>query len=134
MMERKIEICVVDDEPIVCKRLKPMLEKSGCRVEVFTDSKASLERLTEKKFDILITDLKMKPPNGLDLLHFTRKTYPETRVIIITGFATIETARDALKGGAVDFITKPFHIGQLRDLVLKISSEIQQGQQEGRMA
>jgi len=133
-MERKIEICVVDDEPIVCKRLKPMLEKSGCRVEVFTDSKASLERLTEKKFDILITDLKMKPPNGLDLLHFTRKTYPETRVIIITGFATIETARDALKGGAVDFITKPFHIGHLRDLVLKISSEIQQGQQEGRMA
>jgi DNA-binding NtrC family response regulator len=134
MVDRKIEICVVDDEPIVCKRLKPMLEKSGCRVEVFTDSKASLERLTEKKFDILITDLKMKPPDGLDLLHFTRKTYPETRVIIITGFATIETARDALKSGAVDFITKPFHIGQLRDLVLKISVEIQQGQQEGRMA
>ena len=133
-MDRKIEICVVDDEPIVCKRLKPMLEKSGYRVEVFTDSKASLERLTEKKFDILITDLKMKPPDGLDLLHFTRKTYPETRVIIITGFATIETARDALKSGAVDFITKPFHIGQLRDLVLKISVEIQQGQQEGRMA
>ena len=129
MMDRKIEICVVDDEPIVCKRLKPMLEKSGCRVEVFTDSKASLERLTEKKFDILITDLKMKPPDGLELLHFTRNTYPDTRVIIITGFATIETARDALKGGAVDFIAKPFHMGQLRDLVLKISAEIQQGRQ-----
>jgi DNA-binding NtrC family response regulator len=108
---------------------RPCWKKSGCRVEVFTDSKASLERLTGKKFDILITDLKMKPPDGLDLLHFTRKTYPETRVIIITGFATIETARDALKGGAVDFIAKPFHMSQLRDLVLKISAEIQQGQQ-----
>jgi DNA-binding NtrC family response regulator len=87
-----------------------------------------LDRLSEKKFDILITDLKMKPPDGLELLHFTRNTYPETRVIIITGFATIETARDALKGGAVDFIAKPFHMSQLRDLVLKIAAEIQQGQ------
>jgi DNA-binding NtrC family response regulator len=129
MKDRIIEICVVDDEPIVCNRLKPMLEKSGCRVEIFTDSKASLDRLSEKKFDILITDLKMKPPDGLELLHFTRNTYPETRVIIITGFATIETARDALKGGAVDFIAKPFHMSQLRDLILKISAEIQQGQE-----
>ena len=129
MMDRIIEICIVDDEPIVCKRLKPMLEKSGCRVEIFTDSKASLERLSEKKFDILITDLKMKPPDGIELLHFTRNTYPETRVIFITGFATTDTARDALKGGAVDFIAKPFHMSQLRDLVLKISAEIQQGQQ-----
>jgi len=127
-MNKIIEICVVDDEPIVCKRLKPMLEKSGCLVEIFTDSKASLERLSEKKFDILITDLKMKRPDGLDLLHFTRNTYPETRVIFITGFATTDTARDALKGGAVDFIAKPFHMSQLRDLVLKISAEIQQGQ------
>jgi DNA-binding NtrC family response regulator len=128
MRDRIIEICIVDDEPIVCKRLKPMLEKSGCRVEIFTDSKASLERLAEKKFDILITDLKMKRPDGLDLLHFTRNNSPETRVIFITGFATIETARNALKGGAVDFIAKPFHMSQLRDLVLKISTEIQQGQ------
>ncbi|HLE92513.1 MAG TPA: response regulator [Anaerolineales bacterium] len=117
----------MDDEPIVCNRLKPMLEKSGCRVEIFTDSKASLERLSEKKFDILITDLKMKPPDGIELLHFTRNTYPETRVIFITGFATTDTARDALKGGAVDFIAKPFHMSQLRDLVLKISADIQQG-------
>ena len=127
MMNKTIEICVVDDEPIVCNRLKPMLEKSGCRVEIFTDSKASLERLSEKKFDILITDLKMKPPDGIELLHFTRNTYPETRVIFITGFATTDTARDSLKGGAVDFIAKPFHMSQLRDLVLKISADIQQG-------
>jgi len=81
-MNKIIEICVVDDEPIVCNRLKPMLEKSGCRVEIFTDSKASLERLSEKKFDILITDLKMKPPDGIELLHFTRSAYPGSLPLI----------------------------------------------------
>jgi len=124
-MDKNFEICVVDDEQIVCERLKPLLEKSGYQVETYTDSKSALERLSEKKFDILITDLKMGRPDGLELLNFTRTNTPQTRVIIITGFATVETAREAMKGGAVDFIAKPFRLGQLRDLIIKISDEIQ---------
>jgi DNA-binding NtrC family response regulator len=124
-MNKNFEICVVDDEQIVCERLKPLLEKSGYQVETYTDSKSALERLSEKKFDILITDLKMGRPDGLELLNFTRTHSPKTRVIIITGFATVETAREAMKSGAVDFIAKPFRLGQLRDLILKISDEIQ---------
>ena len=124
-MDKNFEICVVDDEQIVCERLKPLLEKSGYQVETYTDSKSALERLSKKKFDILITDLKMGRPDGLELLNFTRTNTPQTRVIIITGFATVETAREAMKGGAVDFIAKPFRLGQLRDLIIKISDEIQ---------
>jgi DNA-binding NtrC family response regulator len=125
-MNTTLEICIVDDEQIVCERLKPLLEKIGYQVESYTDSKSALERLTEKKFDVLITDLKMGQPDGLELLNFTRTNSPRTRVIIITGFATVETAREAMKSGAVDFIAKPFRLGQIRDLVLKISDEIQQ--------
>jgi DNA-binding NtrC family response regulator len=124
-MNTTFEICIVDDEQIVCERLKPLLEKIGYQVESYTDSKSALERLTEKKFDILITDLKMGRPDGLELLNFTRTHSPKTRVIIITGFATVETAREAMKSGAVDFIAKPFRLGQIRDLVVKISDEIQ---------
>jgi DNA-binding NtrC family response regulator len=123
-MNTIVNICIVDDEQIVCERLKPLLEKSGYQVESYTDSKAAWERLSEKKFDILITDLKMGRPDGLELLNFTRIHSPKTRVIIITGFATVETAREAMISGAVDFIAKPFRLGQLRDLIIKISDEI----------
>ena len=122
-----IEICIVDDEQIVCERLQPVLEKNGFLVESFTDSKAALERLSEKKFDILITDLKMAHPDGIALLEYARQQFPEIRVVIITGFATVETARQAMKGGAVDFIAKPFRLSHLRDLMLKIAEEVQDG-------
>jgi DNA-binding NtrC family response regulator len=119
-----IDICVIDDERIVCERLQPMLEKSGFLVEAFTESASALKRLSEKKFDILITDIKMGQPDGIELLRYVKTHSPETRVIIITGYATVETAREALKSGAVDFIAKPFRLSQLNDLVIKISKEI----------
>jgi DNA-binding NtrC family response regulator len=123
-MTNAIDICVIDDEQIVCERLQPVLEKSGFNVETFTDSVAALKRLSEKKFHILITDIKMGQPDGIELLRYAKMHSPETRVIIITGFATAETAREAMKGGAVDFIAKPFRLSQLKDLVIKISEEI----------
>jgi len=122
-MAGHVEICIVDDEQIVCERLQPVLEKNGFLVESFTDSQAARERLSQKKFDILITDLKMAPPNGIELLEYARTRLPEIRVVVITGFATAETARQAMKGGAVDFIAKPFRLSHLRDLVLKIARE-----------
>lgn len=126
-MAAPVEICIVDDEQIVCERLQPVLERNGFLVESFTDSKAAMERLSEKKFDILITDLKMAHPDGIELLEFARQRFAEIRVVIITGFPTVETARQAMKGGAVDFIAKPFRLSQVRDLMLKIAKEIRQG-------
>jgi len=124
-MARPIEICVVDDEQIVCDRLQPVLEKNGFQVESFINSKSAMDRLLEKKFDILITDLKMAHPDGLELLKFARERFPEIRVVIITGYATVDTAREAMKGGAVDFLAKPFRLSHLRDLMIKIAGEIQ---------
>jgi DNA-binding NtrC family response regulator len=123
---RSLEICVVDDEQIVCDRLQPVLEKNGFLVESFTSSQAAIERFLEKKFDILITDLKMAHPDGLELLRYVRDRFPDIRVVIITGFATVETAKEAIKGGAVDFIAKPFRLSDLRDLMLRIAEEIRE--------
>jgi len=123
-MGHNLRILVLDDEKIVCDRLKPAMEKLGFQVEAFTQSSEAIARIAEQRFDVLVTDLKMPGPGGLDVLNFVRENHPSTKVIVITGFATAETAREVLKGGAVDFIPKPFKMSQLRDLILKIAEEL----------
>jgi DNA-binding NtrC family response regulator len=115
----RAKILVLDDEPIVGDRLKPALEKCGYEVETQTDSQAAIDQLARTRYDVLITDLKMSGPSGLDVLRFVKEQTPSTRVIVITGYATAEQARESMKGGAVDFIAKPFRISQLRDLIAR---------------
>jgi len=113
-------VLIVDDEPIVCERLGSELERLGLDVETCLDSTEALRRISEEPFRLVITDIKMRGPTGIDIMHFIRDNCPATKVIVITGFATNEAARDALKGGAVGFIPKPFRMRDLRDLVLSL--------------
>ena len=117
-MENIHSVMILDDEPIVCERLRSTLEKLSLDLETFTDPNEALKRFSEKKVDVLITDLKMKEIDGIEILKLVKKVSPETKVIIITGFATVEKAKEALKIGAYDFIAKPFRLSQLRDLVV----------------
>ena len=123
-------ILVLDDEPIVGDRMKPALEKLGFHVEAFTESQAAVQRMVEESFDVLITDLKMKKPDGLEVLDFVRQHSPSTKVVIITGFATVDTAVETMKGGAVDFIAKPFKIRDLCNLVVRLTSERDNSEQD----
>jgi DNA-binding NtrC family response regulator len=118
-MDKTYSVMILDDEPIVCERLRSTLEKVNLDIETFTDPNEAVKRFGVKKFDVLITDLKMKELDGIEILKMVQKVSPETKVIIITGFATVEKAREALKIGAYDFIAKPFKLSQLRDLVIK---------------
>ena len=114
-MERKPQILVLDDEPIVGKRLKDSLEKYDCEVEIFEDGIKALERFSEKHFDIVVTDVRMEEIDGLQVLEKIKaKSEDKTEVIIITGYATIEVAKEALIKGAFDFIAKPFKPNDLR--------------------
>jgi DNA-binding NtrC family response regulator len=122
-MKTGLRILIIDDERIVCERLTHSLEKFGFEVEAYTDSQEALDRIAAQRFDVLVTDIKMRGPNGIDVLHFVRQHHPSTKVIVITGFATVETATEVLKGGAVDFIPKPFRMSQLRDLILRLAEE-----------
>jgi DNA-binding NtrC family response regulator len=122
-MRPKLRILVLDDERIVCERLQAALEKLGFQVETHTDSRQAVARVAAERFDVVVTDLKMPGPGGMDVLGFVREHSPSTRVVVITGFATVETAREAMKKGAVDFIPKPFKMSQLRDLILRIAEE-----------
>ncbi len=122
-----LRIMVLDDEPIVCKRLKPTFEKMGHSVETYTDSVKAIARLQETRFDIVITDLKMEGADGLQVLNGAKSASADTQVIIITGFATSETAKESYKKGAVEFIAKPFKIGDIVSCVKRIEQERRDG-------
>jgi DNA-binding NtrC family response regulator len=122
----RLRTMIIDDEPIVCKRLKSALQKVGYTVETFTDSTSALDRLKEAAFDVIITDLKMEGADGLQVLMTAKELSPRTRVVVITGFATMETARESFHKGAFDFVAKPFKLGDILACVRRIEEELRQ--------
>ena len=86
MTENKLRVLVLDDEPIVCKRLQPALEKLGFEVDTFTQSVEAMHQIQQTAYDIVITDLKMKEIDGMRFLEEAKKQHPQTEVIVITGF------------------------------------------------
>ncbi|MFH1058719.1 MAG: response regulator [Pseudomonadota bacterium] len=124
MASQPVEVMVVDDEPMVGKRLEPMLARMGCAVEVFSDPYAALLRLPKKRFDIVVSDIRMDEVTGLDILETALKVSPDTRVILITGYAMMSLARDAMAKGAFDFIAKPFTPDDLRGAVTRAAQSL----------
>ncbi len=123
-MERRLQVLVLDDEPIVGKRLQPALAKVGCDVEVFEAPRPALERIEAKRFDVVVTDIRMDEIDGIEVLEKVLARWPETRVIMITGYATVEVAREAMAKGAFDFIAKPFKPQELRDVIAKAAEAL----------
>ncbi len=122
--DRRLQVLVLDDEPLVGKRLQIALAKVGCDVEVFEAPVPALRRLEEKEFHIVVTDIRMEDIDGIEVLERVTLLYPETKVIMITGYATVEVAREALAKGAFDFIAKPFKPQQIRDVIAKASNAL----------
>jgi CheY-like chemotaxis protein len=117
--DERIRVLIVDDEPIVGKRLQPALRKHGFDVEVYQDPTQALRRFGEKEFDIVVTDLRMEEVDGIQVLEHIMSTSKNTRVVLITGYATVEVAREALVKGAFDFIAKPFKPKDLTAVINK---------------
>ncbi len=112
-------ILVVDDERIVCESCQRILEEEGYEVEIALGGQEAFEKMKENPFDIVITDLKMPTIDGMDVLRHFRKEYSEAIIIMITGFSTVETAVEAMKLGAFDYIPKPFTPDEVSIVVKK---------------
>jgi DNA-binding NtrC family response regulator len=93
------------------------LEREGFFVEALSSSREALDKLRTERYNVLVTDLKMSGPDGMEVLRAARKYQPEIKAVVITGFATIETAEEARESGAVEFIAKPFKMSQLKDII-----------------
>jgi DNA-binding NtrC family response regulator len=114
----KANILIVDDEKTIRESVAMVLSEEGYDTDIASNGKMALEKLNEHDYDILITDLKMPEMDGIELMNNSLKICPQTSVIIITAHASIESAINALRMGAFDYIIKPFDFD---DLILKIN-------------
>ncbi|OGP78751.1 MAG: Fis family transcriptional regulator [Deltaproteobacteria bacterium RBG_19FT_COMBO_60_16] len=119
-VEKSVNILVVDDEEIVRDSLGSWLEEDGYNVEAVESGKKALERLPAKVWDLMLVDLKMPGMDGIQLMEEVRKTHPEMLVIIMTAYATVDTAVKAMKKGAYDYFVKPFNPDDISLTIRKI--------------
>ncbi len=107
-------ILIVDDEEVMCDSCKQVLSRDGHEVETTLSGEEALGKMEKKSYDVVITDMMMPVMGGMQLLETVKKRWPEISVIMITGYATIRTAVQAIKLGAFDYIPKPFMPEELR--------------------
>jgi len=129
MKKTKGKILVVDDERSMREILEIFLKNEGYSVSAAGNGESAMEIMKHDHFDLIITDMKMPKLGGLELLKNVKEIYPDTLVVIITAFGTAESAVEAMKLGAFDYITKPFQMDDIR-LVVKNALEKQMLQQE----
>jgi DNA-binding NtrC family response regulator len=123
MKERKAKIFVVDDDQIILESLQEMLALEGYDVAGATGLSSALTRLEQHPADVVISDINLSGGDGFELLQVIRKRWPETVVIMITGYGTIESAVEAIKMGAYDYLTKPIIDDELRLVVERALSQ-----------
>ncbi len=110
-------ILVIDDKDTMREMLMASLSAEGYEVEAAADGESGLEKSKSKAFDVVLTDLKMPTISGIDVLTQLKEQHPDTAVIVMTAYGTIETAVEAMKKGAFDFLQKPFDTSHLQVLV-----------------
>ncbi len=119
-----VKTLVIDDEIGICRALESLLAKEGHEVATVQRGDIALSLISEKDFDIIITDLRLPDMSGLDILTLAKNKSSSTQVIVITGFATIETAVEAIKKGAYDYLTKPLAHDKVRIIVKRALEKI----------
>jgi DNA-binding NtrC family response regulator len=112
-----MRIAVVDDEPMVRKRLQLSLTKEGYEVETYGDGEALLQDLDVAFFDLVLLDVVLPGVHGMEVLRQIKDRHPDTEVIMITGYASIDSAVEAVKMGAFHYVAKPLRLEEIRNLV-----------------
>lgn len=125
MKNNKGSILVVDDERDICRALEFILSKDGYDVQSALSAEEALQKLQKRPFDLVLTDLRMEGMDGLALLEEIKSNWPETEVIMMTAYATVENAVEAMKKGASDYIVKPFNNEDVRLRVARVLKQRQ---------
>jgi two-component system response regulator HydG len=110
-------ILIVDDEKVALRNLEHVMKKQGYAVVATQSGQNALKLLEEQQFEVVLTDLRMEKVDGMQILRKSRELSPDTEVIMITGFATLESAVNTMKHGAFSYIAKPFKLDEVRKVV-----------------
>jgi len=124
-----ISILVVDDEAEIRAMCRDVITEAGWRARVASSSEQALEILDQSSIDIVVTDLKLPALGGLELLKRVRETYPQVPVIVLTQFGTIQSAVEATRMGAADYIPKPFHPAEFRSKLERVIHSLETDQE-----
>lgn len=116
----KPKILVVDDERDICRALDFLLRAEGYSVVTASNGEEAIEKIMAEQFDVVLTDLKMEKVDGIGVLEKTKEVSSDTAVIIMTAFASVESAVEAMKKGAADYIVKPFLNEEIRITVKRV--------------
>lgn len=117
MNDMKKRVLVVDDEQLILKIISDILTKEGYEVVVANNCEKAAEYLRTSRIDVVLSDIKMPVKSGIDLLEEIKKKDPNIPVILMTGFASLETAVEAVQNGAFDYLIKPLDYGKLRSVI-----------------
>jgi signal transduction histidine kinase len=129
MEANELKLLVIEDEPIILESYIDMFTVLGYSADTAINGKDGLLKLSQKDYHLVITDLNMPVMDGQETLTRIKKKYPQVEVIVITGFATIETAINAMKEGAFDYITKPVSLEHVRIVLNKCRKQISAAQE-----
>jgi len=124
-------VLIVDDEPVVRSFLVRVLEQEGYAAQAATNGREALQRLDKVPYDVLLTDIKMDQLDGVQLLAQTRARYPDIAVILLTGHATVQSAVEALRLGAHDYLLKP---AKNEDILAAVASGLEARARQRRTA
>ncbi len=120
-------VFVVDDEEQICTLLCRILQREGYAVRAFASGEEALAALPEDRPDLIVTDLMMPTMSGVELVRRVQEAAPETRAVLTTGYASIDNVVDALRCGVDDFVTKPFSVADIRDVVARVLKRARPG-------
>ncbi len=112
-MHEDIKIIAIDDDPVTCSIVNRILARYGCGYEIIRSGSEAIQKISSEKYDLLITDLKMPDVDGMTILKESKKIYPDVPVVMITGFSSVESAVEAMKSGAYDYVRKPIDHDEL---------------------
>lgn len=122
-------ILVVDDDPDTCALIVDALKEEGYTISPYLSGEKARDALEREPFDLILADIKMPRVTGLDLLHYVRQMGLDTKFILMTAYASLETAIQALRGEAFDYLIKPFPLGELRQ---RVHEALPDGEQPGQ--
>jgi DNA-binding NtrC family response regulator len=123
-MEQATKILIIDDEKIALKNLEHVMKKEGYEITGTQSGQNALKLLESQQFDLVLTDLRMEKVDGMQILKRCRELYPDTEVIMITGYATLASAVESMKHGAFYYIAKPFKLDEVRKVVKEASEKV----------
>lgn len=134
-MQEPYKILVIDDEPFIRSLFETVLSEQECTVATYGSSREGIEAACQSSFDVVITDIMMPELTGIDVLRQVKKNSPDTGVIMITGYASLETAMEALHLGADEYLQKPFQdfTGQVVPTIKKTAQRYQLANENRRL-